>query len=109
VIEAAGAADSALLAARLARRGGRVVLTGIPGDDVAATLPVGLLVTKQLTVATVFGAPSSAWRAAVRAFNTGVLDPAPLITHELTLDDYGDALALLAERRPDVGKILLLP
>jgi 2-desacetyl-2-hydroxyethyl bacteriochlorophyllide A dehydrogenase len=109
VVEAAGAADSAQLATRLARRGGRVVLTGIPGNDVGATLPVSLLVTKQLTVATVFGAPSSAWRAAVRAFNSGALDPAPLITHELPLDEYGDAMALLAEGRPDVGKVLLRP
>ncbi len=109
VVEAAGSAGSGRMAAELARRGGRVVLTGIPGSDVAATLPVALLVTRQLTVSSVFGAPSSAWTAAVRAFDTGVLDPAPLVTHELPLEDYGDALALLAEGRPDVGKILLRP
>jgi threonine dehydrogenase-like Zn-dependent dehydrogenase len=109
VVEAAGSAGSGRLAAELARRGGRVVLTGIPGSDLAATLPVELLVTRQLTVSAVFGAPSSAWTAAVRAFDTGLLDPAPLVTHELPLEAYGDALALLAEGRPDVGKILLRP
>ena len=109
VVEAAGSAGSGRLAAELARRGGRVVLTGIPGSDVAATLPVALLVTRQLTVSSTFGAPSSGWTAAVQAFDAGVLDPAPLVTHELPLEDYGDALALLAEARPDVGKILLRP
>lgn len=109
VVEAAGSAESGRLAAELARRGGRVVLTGIPGRDVPAAIPVELLVTRQLTVAAVFGAPSSAWVTAVRAFSTGLLDPAPLVTHELPLEDYGDAIALLAEGRPDVGKILLRP
>lgn len=109
VVEAAGGAGSGRLAVELARRGGRVVLTGIPGSDVAATIPVELLVTRQLTVSGVFGAPSSAWTAAVRAFDTGLLDPAPLVTHELPLEAYGDAIALLAEGRPDVGKILLHP
>ena len=109
VVEAAGGAETARLAAELARPGGRVLLTGIPGNDVPATIPVELLVTRQLTVAGVFGAPSSAWTAAVHAFDTGLLDPAPLVTHELPLEDYGDAIALLAEGRPDVGKILLRP
>jgi threonine dehydrogenase-like Zn-dependent dehydrogenase len=109
VVEAAGSAGSARMAVGLARRGGRVVLTGIPGSDMAATLPVDLLVTRQLTVSSVFGAPSSAWTAAVQAFDAGVLDPAPLVTHELPLEGYGDAIALLAEGNPDVGKILLHP
>lgn len=108
VIEAAGASTSAQLAAELARRGGRVALIGIPGDD-TASLPVGLLVGRQLSVTTVFGASSAGWLAAVRAFNAGLLDPAPLVTHELTLEDYGKAIELLSSGRSDVGKILLRP
>jgi threonine dehydrogenase-like Zn-dependent dehydrogenase len=108
VVEAAGAPTSARLAAESARRGGRVALIGIPGDA-SAVLPVGLLVGRQLTVVTVFGASSAGWLVAVRAFNSGLLDPAPLITHELPLEDYGKAIELLSSGRPDVGKILLRP
>ncbi|MFL6072689.1 MAG: zinc-binding dehydrogenase [Mycobacteriales bacterium] len=108
VIETAGAAGSALAATRLARRGGRVVLTGIPGGT-ATGLPPADLVTAALTVHTVFGAESAAWTAAVRAFDTGVISPGPLVTHELPLEEYPRAVDLLASGRDDVGKVLLLP
>jgi threonine dehydrogenase-like Zn-dependent dehydrogenase len=108
VVEAAGVSSSARLAAELARRGGRVALIGIPGDP-AAALPVGFLVGQQLTVTTVFGASAAGWLAAVRAFNTGLLDLAPLVTHELPLEDFGSAIELLASGGPEVGKILLRP
>lgn len=108
VVEAAGVTTSPRLAAGLARRGGRVALLGIPGDP-SASLPVGLLVGRQLTVSTVFGASSAGWLAAVRAFNAGLLDLAPLVTHELPLEDFGAAIDLLSSGAPDVGKILLRP
>jgi 2-desacetyl-2-hydroxyethyl bacteriochlorophyllide A dehydrogenase len=108
VVEAAGAPGSAQVAAQACRRGGRLALLGIPGDPSAA-IPLGLLVGRQLTVVTVFGASASGWLGAVRAFNAGLLDPAPLITHELPLEDYGKAIELLSGARSDVGKILLLP
>jgi L-iditol 2-dehydrogenase len=108
VVEAAGAEGSAVVAAQAARRGGRLALLGIPGDPSAA-IPVGVLVGRQLTVATVFGASASGWLGAVRAFNAGLLDPTPLITHDLPLEDYGTAIELLSGGQPDVGKILLHP
>ncbi|GAB2609521.1 alcohol dehydrogenase catalytic domain-containing protein [Streptomyces capparidis] len=108
VVETAGAPGTAAAAAALARRGGRVVLTGIPGPGAAGLDPVDLVV-RRLTVGTVFGASSAAWSHAVRAFNAGVLDPAPLITHELPLEEYPAALDLLASGDPGVGKVLLRP
>ncbi|MQA87139.1 MAG: alcohol dehydrogenase catalytic domain-containing protein [Streptosporangiales bacterium] len=108
VIECAGAPDSARIAASLARRGGRVVLTGIPGGEAAGLSPAQL-VLDQLTVATVFSGTPESWATAVRAFNAGVLDPRPLVTHELSLEEYGEALRLLSGGAPDAGKILLHP
>ena len=46
---------------------------------------------------------------AVRAFGTGLLDPAPLITHELPLTAFGEAVALVGSGDPGVGKVLLRP
>jgi len=96
VIEAAGAGRAAATATHLARRGGRVVLTGIPADD--DRISARQLVTKQLTVTAIFGAPSRAWAHAVRAFATGLLDPSVLVTHEFVLEDVDKAFRLLAER-----------
>jgi L-iditol 2-dehydrogenase len=44
----------------------------------------------------------------VRAFAAGLLDPTPLITHELALSEVREAFRVMASD-PAVGKILLRP
>jgi 2-desacetyl-2-hydroxyethyl bacteriochlorophyllide A dehydrogenase len=107
VIEAAGTPGSAQLAVDIARRGGRVVLTGIPADRSDA-VSAQTLVTQAVSVFNVFGAPSRAWVHTVRAFAAGLLDPTPLITHELPLSEIREAFRVMVED-PAVGKILLRP
>ncbi|CAL9413599.1 2-deoxy-scyllo-inosamine dehydrogenase [Streptomyces sp. enrichment culture] len=108
VVETAGAPTTAHDSCLLARRGGRVVLTGLPGPGARGIDPVHLSVS-QLTVRSVFGAPPAAWAHAVRAFDAGLLAPAPLITHELPLEDFAAAVALVGGGDPGVGKVLLRP
>ena len=108
VIETAGSSDSARTAASLLRRGGRLVLTGLPASGAAGLDPTGLVV-RQLEVRTAFGAPSAAWAHAVRVFGAGLLDPLPLVTHELPLDQFPYAIELVGSGDPKVGKVLLLP
>ncbi|MFD3480451.1 zinc-binding dehydrogenase [Streptomyces sp. NPDC058695] len=108
VIETAGSADSARAAASLLRRGGRLVLTGLPASGAAGLDPTGLVV-RQLEVRTAFGAPPAAWAHAVRVFGAGLLDPLPLVTHELPLDQFPYGIELVGSGDPKVGKVLLLP
>lgn len=108
VLEAAGAPGTADLATRLARPGGRVVLTGLAGSDPQPPSPVHLVLS-QITVHTVFGAPSRAWSHAVRAFASGILDPSRIITDELDLDDAAEAMRLLEAGNARTVKILLRP
>lgn len=108
VVETAGAAGTARDACLLARRGGRVVLTGLPAPGAAGLDPV-LLATGQLTVAGVFGAPPAAWAYAVHAFTAGLLRPGGLVTHQLPLDAFGEAIRLAGGGAPDAGKVLLRP
>ncbi len=108
VLEAAGAPGTADMAIRLARRGGRVVLTGIPADDQQPP-SAAHLVLSQITVQTVFGAPSRAWTHAVQAFAAGVLDPTRIISRTLDLEDAGEALRILVEERERTIKVLLHP
>jgi 2-desacetyl-2-hydroxyethyl bacteriochlorophyllide A dehydrogenase len=108
VVEAAGAAGAARLAVRLARRGGRVALLGIPGSDDDPPSSTDLVVN-QVTVLPVFGAPSRAWSHAVRAFASGVLDPAAVITHEFPLTEAPAALDILTNPRAGAVKVLLQP
>ncbi|MGW8375552.1 alcohol dehydrogenase catalytic domain-containing protein [Streptomyces sp. ODS28] len=108
VIETAGAPTTAEAACALARRGGRVVLTGMYEPGVRGIDPLRL-VTGQLTVRGVFGASSAAWAHAVRAFSAGLLTPSALITHELPLEEFGAAMDLLSGGDDRVGKVLLRP
>lgn len=108
VVETAGAPSTAAASCRLARRGGRVVLTGMFTPGAEGIDPVHLSLS-QLEVRSVFGAPSAAWADAVRAFSLGLLDPAPLITHGFPLERFGEAIALVGSGDPTVGKVLLQP
>ncbi|MFE9396940.1 zinc-binding dehydrogenase [Streptomyces flavidovirens] len=108
VVETAGAPSTAASSCLLARRGGRVVLTGMFAPGATGIDPVHLSLS-QLSVRSVFGAPSSAWSFAVRAFGAGMIDPGPLITHEFPLEEFGDAVACVGGGDPKVGKVLLRP
>ncbi len=108
VIETAGSATAARTAAALLRRGGRLVLTGIPGPGAVGLDPTDLVV-RQLEVHTVFGAAPDAWAHTVRVFGAGLLDPLPLITHELPLEEFAQAIELVGSGDPKVGKVLLRP
>lgn len=108
VVETAGSASAARTATSLLRRGGRLVLTGIPAPGALGLDPTDLVV-RQLEVHAVFGAPPSAWAHAVRLFGAGVFDPLPLITHELPLDAFPEAIELVGSGDPTVGKVLLRP
>ncbi|MFB7328932.1 MULTISPECIES: zinc-binding dehydrogenase [unclassified Streptomyces] len=108
VIETAGSADAARTAAALLRRGGRLVLTGIPAPGAEGLDPTDLVV-RQLEVHTVFGAPPHAWAHTVRAFAAGLLDPLPLVTHELPLAEFSHGIDLVGAGDPKVGKVLLRP
>lgn len=108
VVETAGAPTTAASSCLLARKGGRVVLTGMFGAGATGIDPVHLSVS-QLEIRSVFGASSAAWADAVRALSVGLLDPAALVTHEFPLERFGEALALVGGGDPGTGKVLLRP
>ncbi|MFJ9242759.1 zinc-binding dehydrogenase [Streptomyces sp. NPDC101776] len=108
VIETAGSADAARTATALLRRGGRLVLTGIPAPGAEGLDPTDLVV-RQLEVHTVFGAAPDAWAHTVRVFGAGLLDPLSLVTHELPLAEFPQAIELVGSGDPKVGKVLLRP
>ena len=106
-IEAAGASEAILTAVRSARRGGTVVLLGLPPTGRTLELPADLLVNNDLTLSASFGYTSEAWRRTVGLLNEGRFRPSGIVTHRFPLDDFGAAFEALRAADGVRGKIVL--
>jgi L-iditol 2-dehydrogenase len=107
VIEAAGTASAVESAIALARRGGRVVLVGLAGNDITARLPVDTVVNNDLLLAASFAYTSAAWDEVAGLLRAGRIRLGPLITHRFTLEQYADAYQALRGSTGPRGKVLL--
>jgi L-iditol 2-dehydrogenase len=109
VVEAAGATGAVLTALAGARRGGTVLLLGLPPHGATAAVPVDDLVNNDLTIRASFGYTSAAWRQVVTLLNAGLLSLAFLITHRFPLSEWKAALDALRDPDPPGprGKVLL--
>ncbi len=109
VVEAAGATGAVLTALAAARRGGTVLLLGLPPHGATAAVPVDDLVNNDLTIRASFGYTSAAWRQVVTLLNAGLLSLAFLVTHRYPLSEWSAALDALRDPDPPGprGKVLL--
>jgi threonine dehydrogenase-like Zn-dependent dehydrogenase len=108
VVEATNAPEGAASALRLLRRGGSAILLGISGAQ-RPTIDPDTLTLNQLRVHGVFAASRAAWRWVVELYGSGILDPAPLVTHWYRLEEAPLALAALAAPDGDAVKVLVRP
>ncbi len=109
VVEAAGTTGAVLTALAAARRGGTVLLLGLPPHGATAAVPVDDLVNNDLTIRASFGYTSDAWRDVVRLLNAGRLELGFLVTHRFPLGEWAAALDTLRSQDPGSprGKVLL--
>jgi L-iditol 2-dehydrogenase len=107
VVEAAGTAPAVESAIALARRGGRVVLLGLAGNDVTARLPIDLVVNNDLRLCASFAYTSAAWAEVTGLLSAGRIRLGPLLTHRFPLADYASAYRALRAADGPRGKVLL--
>ena len=107
VIEAAGTAEAAATAFTAARRGGTVLLLGLPPHGDTAALSVDDAVNYDLAILGSFSYTAAAWRDVVRLLNAGLIAPGFLVTHRFALADWEHALACLRGADGPRGKVLL--
>ncbi len=107
VVEAAGAVEAAAVAFTAARRGGTVLLLGLPphGDTVA--LAADDVVNNDLAILGSFSYTAAAWHEVVRLLNAGLIRPGFLVTHRFGLADWERAVACLRDSDGPRGKVLL--
>jgi threonine dehydrogenase-like Zn-dependent dehydrogenase len=98
VIEAAGAVAAVQTAVSRVRRGGTVLLIGLPPHGQTVPLAADDLVNNDLRVVGSFSYTPAAWRGVLALLNSGQLKPGLLITHRYSLGDWERAVATLRGR-----------
>jgi threonine dehydrogenase-like Zn-dependent dehydrogenase len=105
VIEATGVPEGATLSLRTAAPRARVVITGVFEGELQA-IDLNTIMPKELTVLGSLGGPT-VFDQAIDLIRQGKLKVLPINTHTLPLSMGPQALAMVAQGRPDLVKIHL--
>ena len=104
-IDAVGHADALELALRLVRKTGTVVVLGVYAEP--AQIHMGLVWLKALTLRAGPANVIAHFDRVLELLQSGSLDPRPLVTHHMSLDEAAAAYAL--HDRREALKIALTP
>jgi threonine dehydrogenase-like Zn-dependent dehydrogenase len=108
-VEAAGTVDALAAAADLLRPAGTLLNLGF-GLEEEAPFPIGRLALRRARVVMAYGpAVKNYMGPLARMLQRGVIDPAPLVSHTLPLDEAPRAYEMAAKREDGALKILLKP
>jgi threonine dehydrogenase-like Zn-dependent dehydrogenase len=107
VIDAVGHPDAFEGAIDVVRRGGTVVVVGVYSSE-TTELQLGAYWARALTIRFAGLTPVLAWwDRAVASLERGEVDPRPLISHRLPLEDAAEGYRLFDRR--EASKVVLLP
>jgi threonine dehydrogenase-like Zn-dependent dehydrogenase len=99
--------QAAAVALTAARRGGTVLLLGLPPHGETVALGVDDAVNNDLAILGSFSYTAAAWRDVVRLLNAGLIRPGFVVTHRFSLAEWERALASLRGGDGPRGKVLL--
>src|SRR6266511_2819039 len=104
-VDAVGHPEALDLACRVARKAGTVSVTGVYAER--AEVHMGLVWIKALSWRTGHANVIGHLDRVLAMLSSGVLDPSPLVTHHMSLDEAADAYAIYDRR--EALKIVLRP
>lgn len=108
VIEAAGVPQTVELAFSLVRRGGRVILYGIPGDACKIDFPIQKIITEQLSVYGTVGNPH-VWKPLLQYIAQGRINLKDMIGAAFPLARIEEAFDLMRDRSKHLIKAVVHP
>lgn len=107
VIEASGSIEAPRSAIGFLRRGGTILLLGLPPHGHESKIPIDTIVNGDISIVGSFSYSADAWRDMVHLLNSHNFDPTFLITHRFDLDKWEEALSTLRNFKGPRGKVML--
>jgi len=108
VVDATGAVGVMSRTLTWVRRGGTILLFGVPPRDTRLTLDAFSFFEKGVTVRSSFTSVRNSYQA-LGLLRSGKVEVDPLISHRLSLEAFERGVRLIEEGREAVKKVLLLP
>ena len=106
VLECAGTVVAIRQAIEMIKKGGRVVIGGIPSEE--ANLPLNRFVLDEIDVVGSRAAPN-ALPEVLSLYNSGVLQLNTLITHKFNMSDFSEAIKTFEEKLDGALKVIVEP
>lgn len=106
-VEAVGQAESVNQAAALVRRGGRLLVFGVPHRDLCDFRLRNFFFNEGQMICSVGPDVQHDFRIAVEMVSSGAIDVTPLVTHQFPFEEAAEAFDLFAARRDGVIKAVL--
>ena len=106
VLEATGASDIITKCVSATKKGGTMILYGIPGDNDQTLLPVKEVIVNEITIMGAVG-NTKAWYPLAELIKNGKLDLEPLVTHKFKLEDINKAFDLYRTHNKELIKAVI--
>ncbi|MDR0494929.1 MAG: zinc-dependent alcohol dehydrogenase family protein [Treponema sp.] len=108
VVDATGAVPMMEKAVDYARKGGTVLWFGVPKRDAAMRLPAFAIFEKGLSLLSSYTSVRNSLQAAA-LLKSGKIDVAPLVSHQLPLEDFVKGVETIEQGIEGVMKVVILP
>ena len=86
-IVATGNLNALTQAITLVRKGGTIVMFGVPSKGATIDIDMSSVYSKEITISTTYAASDTDTKNALELISSGKIDVKPLITHKYSLDD----------------------
>jgi len=107
-VECSGAAGTFRQCVEMVRKGGRVVLLGVPPNHVQEALPFKYVVHNEIAIYGSRANPNVS-RKVISLIGAGQLKVADLVTHAFPLENFATALDTFVQRRGGAIKVVVEP
>ena len=87
VIVATGSLEALRDAIKLVRKGGTIVMFGVPNKGASIDIDMSIVYSKEITITTTYAASDKDTKTALELISSGKIDVKSLITHKYSLED----------------------